>query len=190
MELKDWIASIAVSIVALATVIGIIWKFASWKMGVDKDIGSLGKGTDEDRSTIKSFMKEIRNDIKDISKRLPPPPAVAGQSPIRLTDHGEELATDLQAKAWAKELAPSIVDEVRGKRPFEIDEFCNTYVTTRLPGELGSQGCRMRLQVRHSARECPAGFGGSLERRVVQPSRNRGCILADPFKSLPVYSRI
>ena len=133
--MKDWIASIAVSIVALATVIGIIWKFASWKMGVDKDIGSLGKGTDEDRSTIKSFMKEIRNDIKDIFKRLPPPPAVTGQSPIRLTDHGEELAADLQAKAWAKELAPSIVDEVRGKRPFEIDEFCNTYVTTRLPGE-------------------------------------------------------
>ena len=76
-------------------------------------------------------MTEIRDDIKKILVRLPPA-AITSASPSRLTDFGKELAENIQAYAWAKGLAPTIADSVTGKAAFEIDEFCQTYISTEL----------------------------------------------------------
>ena len=76
-------------------------------------------------------MEEIRKDIKEIFLRLPPVP-VAGSSPIKLTDFGEQIAAKIKASEWAQGLAPTIVHEVAGKRPFEIDEFSEEFVTNKL----------------------------------------------------------
>ena len=57
---------------------------------------------------------------------------VAGSSPLRLTEFGERIAADFGAKAWAAGVAPQLRAQVKDFEPFEIDEFCNQYVQTKL----------------------------------------------------------
>ena len=92
-------------------------------LGIGKWIGAVNT----DRESFKEFMNEIRADIKKIFQRLPPSP-VTGNSPLRLTDFGKEIADKFGAFEWARELAPELVDGVRGKEPFEVDEFSRKYV--------------------------------------------------------------
>ena len=53
-------------------------------------------------------------------------------SPLGLSDFGRQIADRLDVEVWAAGLAPAIAAEVKGKRPFEVDEFCQTYVQHRL----------------------------------------------------------
>lgn len=116
MEWYHWIGALgAVAIISVAVGTA-LFKFARWTGSVDKD-----------RENFKSFMKEVRDDIKDILSRLPPPP-VTSDSPLRLTKFGIEIAEYIEAQPWAERLAPSLILEVDGKEPFEIDRFCIDYV--------------------------------------------------------------
>ena len=85
-----------------------------------------------DRKSFKEFMKDVRDDIKTILKRLPAEPILGGNSPVQLTDFGKRLADQMGAQRWAEELAASLLDSVRGKKPSEVDEFCTTYVSSKL----------------------------------------------------------
>ena len=87
-----------------------------------------------DRSLFKSFMEEIREDIKeirknilDIFKRLPPAPVIT-QSPMHLSDFGKEIAKQINAEEWAGQLAPALKKRAEGKQPYEIQELCSNYV--------------------------------------------------------------
>ena len=126
---NPWV--ILTSLIAMG---GILWRIASWKASIDQNIATMKENADEDRSVIRSFMEEIRDDIKEIFKSLGPA-TVEGGSPLRLTDFGKEIATHIGARTWASELAPQFVDEVRDKKPFEVDRFCEEYVTRRLTEE-------------------------------------------------------
>lgn len=79
------------------------------------------------QDTFKEFMREIRDDIKKIFSRLPPAP-VSASSPLRLTDFGKQIEEHLNARDWARSLAPTLSNEVAGKQPFEIDAFSKAYV--------------------------------------------------------------
>ena len=122
--MEDWVdilkivASLAVII---ALVGGIVWRVSAWKTGVDKDRETFKGDAEKDRSAIKGFMEEIRKDIKDIFLRLPDP-LVSAQSPIGLTDLGQEISDELKAGDWAEEKAGEIVDQFQGKKPYEIQE--------------------------------------------------------------------
>ena len=110
--MEEWLNTPLIIVAALAVVgfIGGIGTFI-WKAS-----RSGVAGVDNDRSGLRPFMEEIRKDIKEISLRLPRVP-VAGNSPIKLTDFGEQIAAKIKASEWAQELAPAIVHEVAGKRP-------------------------------------------------------------------------
>ena len=95
-----------------------MYKFARWQGTVDTNL-----------TTIKEFMAEIREDIKKIFHRLPPS-AVASGSPMRLTDFGENIAGEFGAFEWAGKLAPRLMDQARGKEPFEVYEFSKKYVSS------------------------------------------------------------
>ena len=99
---------------------GVFWAAASWYGSVNSD-----------RSSFKEFMNEVRDDIKKILQRLPAP-TVASSSPMTLTDFGKEIAEELGAKTWAEGLAPNVLEEIKGKRPFEVDEFAEDYVQKEL----------------------------------------------------------
>ena len=99
--------------------------------GVLISIGIWIGRVNSDRAAVVTFMKEIRDDIKKIFLRLPAL-AVSGNSPLHLTEFGKKIAESFRADYWAKELAPRLLSSVEGKEPFEIDDFCNSYVNDQL----------------------------------------------------------
>ena len=120
--MENWLSTPLIVVASLAAV-SFIFGIGYWVGGVNNDSSSFNKFMDE----TKGFIAEIRADIKRIFERLPPP-VVAGSSPLRLTDFGQEIADNFGAVEWARGLAPKLVDEVRGKEPFEIDARCGEYV--------------------------------------------------------------
>ncbi len=150
--MAEWINT-PVIIIAVLTLLGILWKAASWQGSVNADLTEWKASTDRDRaewkqqaerdraewkeqaerdrSLTQEFMREIRDDIENIFSRLGPAPVV-GKSPLQLTDFGETIAAHVAAYEWAKRLVPTLIDRVEGKQPFQIDEFCDSYVSNEL----------------------------------------------------------
>ncbi len=83
------------------------------------------------REEVRQDIREVRQDLKTAFLRLGMEP-VSGSSPLRLTEFGERIAADFGAKAWAAGVAPQLRAQVKDFEPFEIDEFCNQYVQTKL----------------------------------------------------------
>ena len=127
--MSEWFDTpqVIVASVALLSLVGgfiyLLWRVARWTGSVDNKLSSLTEN-----------VREIRADIKRLFSALPPLP-VAGSSPLRLTEFGEEIAASMNAKEWASGLKPELLPEVEGKEPFEVDEFCRDYVQKRLPDE-------------------------------------------------------
>ena len=71
-----WIAFLSL----LPMAAGALFAFGQWKGRVDSD-----------RALFKGLMAEIRNDIKEILRRLPSP-TVAANSPLRLVDLGKSIS--------------------------------------------------------------------------------------------------
>ena len=67
-------------------------------------------------------MREIRDDIKEIFRRLAPP-TLECQSPLRLTDYGRKLSKKLEAEDWAQNVAPDLMDDVSDMKAFQVHEF-------------------------------------------------------------------
>jgi len=99
-----------ISLAGILIAIGMIFKLGAWKGSVDKNL-----------STVNEFITEIRNDVKDILKRLGPAP-ISSASPVRLTDLGVRISNDINAKNWAEHTAHQMVEQTKGLDPFEIQE--------------------------------------------------------------------
>lgn len=121
--MADWFSTPLIVTAFLAVLITAV-KVVRWTATVDLKL-----------EQFTGFAREVRDDIKLIFLRLPPVP-VAGASPLQLTDFGEKMADFMKAKTWASELRPSLLAEVAGKRPFEVDEFSRRYVQTRLQDDM------------------------------------------------------
>ena len=117
--MADWFGAPLIVTAFLAVLITAV-KVVRWTATVDLKLEQFTR-----------FAKEVRDDIKLIFLRLPPAP-VAGASPLQLTDFGEKMADFMKAKPWASAIGPSLLAEVAGKRPFEVDDFSRGYVETRL----------------------------------------------------------
>lgn len=76
---------------------------------------------------IQEDLKKIQDDIKRIFHALPPNPVTSG-SPLRLTELGARISSDLNAAEWAKRTAQRLADQVEGKEPYEVQEFCYAYM--------------------------------------------------------------
>ena len=108
-------------ILVALTVLGLAVKGLFWL----RDVHNMKEGW-------QTFAKEIRDDIKKILERIPPPKTLESASPLRLSEIGEKISKSMNAAAWATRVAPSLASDVAGKQPFEIDQFSDEYVETRL----------------------------------------------------------
>ena len=87
-----------------------------------------------DRERFKDFMKEVREDISGIRKDISgiflklKSDTITPSSPIKLTQLGQSISAELESRTWARETAPTLVDDVTGKHPYEIQNFCFEYV--------------------------------------------------------------
>ena len=156
--MEEWLDSPLI-IIAAITILGFlgsigvfIWKTSRWVGGVENGLGRVERGVGaantaaaEDRSSLRSFMDEIRNDIKKIFLSLPPP-VVKSSSPVTLTELGEKIATSFGAADWAKELAPTIANRIVGMAAFEIDEFCQEYVHVKVDDTHKTQVTRVAYE--------------------------------------------
>lgn len=116
---------VPVSVVGGLTLITFIFKLGGWYSGVNSD-----------REGFRAFMEEVREDIKEILRRLPSTPApITSSSPLRLTDFGETLAECMNATAWATREAPN-VGRTGDEEPFQLDSLAEIYVRDKLDGEM------------------------------------------------------
>ena len=120
MTLVNWISVIAAFLLVLI--------FAVFRIG--KWCGEVNS----DRKIFKEFMEEIRRDIKDILNRLSPPPTTT-ESPIRLSELGEQISKNVGAKAWAAEVAQELVDQTKGMNPFEVQTLSFEHAKSFEPGD-------------------------------------------------------
>ena len=133
MEQLGNISAIVLGVLAFGAFLYAIFK---WKVGTDKDIAYLRESANADRATFNTIATEIREDIKKLLLRSNPRPPIVSQSPYPLTEFGEEIAKEVEAFTWANQLAHVLLPEIRGMEPFEIDEFCKSYVPERITDEL------------------------------------------------------
>ena len=103
-----------------------LWKVFWWAAKVDTG-----------ERDFRAFTTEVRNDIKLILLRVNP--VIEGKSPMRLNYLGQTIASGLHAQEWAARLAPKLLSEIEGLRPFEINRFCYEYVRKKLGDEWTEQ---------------------------------------------------
>lgn len=135
--MADWLSTPLIVTTSLAVILAAV-KFIRWTATVDSKLEQFSEFAKEVRQDIRELrqdVKELRQDISQIFLRLPPPP-VAGDSPLQLTDFGERMADFMKVKSWASDLAPSLRADVAGKRPFEVDDFSRSFVQGRLQDDL------------------------------------------------------
>lgn len=84
-------------------------------------------GINDLKDTVGTAISEIRDDIKKIFERLPPP-TISQTSPLKLTDLGRDISGEVNASQWADTNSKRLMERLRGKKPFEIQEFCFKYV--------------------------------------------------------------
>lgn len=100
----------------LVALVGAVFALGQWKGRVDAD-----------QASFKELMKEVRDDIKEILRRLPSH-TLAGDSPLQLTECGKAISERLGAAALAQEIAPRLQPQLKEKPPYEIQEKCFDYV--------------------------------------------------------------
>lgn len=105
-----------VIVIASLSFVGLVFAAGQW-------VGRVNAHT----STVSVLMNEIRQDIKKILGRLPPV-VISRGSPLRLTGLGQSISNTLSGKCWARRTAPALVDRVRNKQPYEIQDICFSFM--------------------------------------------------------------
>ena len=131
---------IAVLIAGTLLVGVVIWKVSAWKTTVDNERSTVPKSIKRLEDALSSFMVEIRQDIKNIFLRLPPPTTQA-DSPIKLSELGDRVAGEIQVDNWVDEY----VAEVRARigdnpTPYSIQDTCFQYAENELMKKLAENG--------------------------------------------------
>ena len=132
-------------ILVVLTLLGLVVKGLFWL----RDVQTMKTGWAQfTTKTFPDFAQEIRNDIKEIFRRLPLAPAgVKEGSPLTLTDFGQKMSENMDARAWAEELAPTLQAELVGKRAFEVDAFSRRYVYEQMREDARVAKCMYEMAV-------------------------------------------
>lgn len=123
--MSEWLNN-PVVVLATIAVAGALLTAGQWIGRVNADIESFKGFVDEIRRDI----KEIRASVNGLFKRLPPAP-ITSNSPLALTELGDEISEELSGKEWAKRTAEQFLRDVRGKEPYEIQDICFDYVKSQ-----------------------------------------------------------
>ena len=106
----------------------------------DKDLKDLGDRTERVEARLGERITRVetrltdalREFMREVKTALVRTPSVVDQSesPITLTPLGEAISKQLGASDWADRTAATVTGDIRGKEPYEIQEFCFRYVVT------------------------------------------------------------
>ena len=121
------------------TVLGLAVKGLFWLRDVHIAKEGWSKFTTETFPAFADEIREIRGRIDQLFERIPQPKTLSTASPVSLNELGRRVAESLDTQTWAARVAPTLTNEIAGKRPFEIDQFCEEYVGTRIDDQLGER---------------------------------------------------
>jgi len=116
--MPEWVTPTAAAAIAIAFVTA-LWKGARWTGKIDAEIGGL-----------KDLVKEIRDKL-DRAFQAIPSNTVVGSSPVRLTDLGERIAEETDARAWAVSHAETLLPKCEELKEYQIYNLCTEYVMSR-----------------------------------------------------------
>ena len=115
----------------LLTVTGSLVGIAVFTLVVNnraEDRGVWKGEVNRDREAFHNFMDEIREKLEQIFERLPPRRLLDSESPLKLTEFGQEVSNQVKGKAWASEQAQKISDDLSDAGEYEIQERCLSHV--------------------------------------------------------------
>ncbi|MCY4446038.1 MAG: hypothetical protein OXC02_06235 [Rhodobacteraceae bacterium] len=123
------ISSLCIVVLAIFSISNSLWKIPSWAKGVEKDIEYLTKSIDE-------FKNETNKKFDRIFDQLTAKPIFESKSPFTLNELGEKISKELDAEQIAGTIIGELVDGMRGKTPYEIQELSMNFVQTQyVPNE-------------------------------------------------------
>ncbi len=142
----SWLIENALSILAVLGVLGFlggvgtfIYKVGIWKGSVDHDRTNFKTFMDEMRENI----NELQDDIKDIFKNVSPnQPLTKRNSPIILSQHGENLSVSIDARTIAEMYKNEVLSRIpdhEKRNPFIIEDTCMKFVQHELMPKLKEQ---------------------------------------------------
>ena len=114
---------------AITAVVAVVAILLTYRKSI-KETGQQEGSINSKITALERAISEIRDDIRTIFSLLAKRGSATTEnsSPIRLTEMGEEIAAELNSREWVKEIAPTILEDVTGKHPYEIQEFCFQYM--------------------------------------------------------------
>ena len=118
--MPEWINTSAI-VIAVIAIIAAAVNFGRWQGTVNTTLKNFGES-----------LSEIKIRLNEIFNRLPVPGTAHHTSPLSLNKLGQEVAKEMGVERWASEMAPSLLTEVQGMEPFQIDEFSLNYTQSRL----------------------------------------------------------
>ena len=95
-----------------------------------------GESTRGDIKEIRGQLKEVGENVSRILEFIFGKRTIVSSSPMRLTDFGKMVADRLKAEQWAATLAPTLLDKVAGKKPFELDAYADSYSKRHLSDDM------------------------------------------------------
>ncbi len=110
-------------IVVALSVAGAPFAFGRWVGAVNGDRISFNQFM----GRIGNDIRELRQDIKDLLRRQDSP-TIERNSPLRLSETGQRVSADLDLPGMARKIAVSVKPEIKGKLPYDIQEFCFNYI--------------------------------------------------------------
>ncbi len=138
MEFSQWwwlAAAVTVGIGLLSST----FLIGKWVGKINQRVDSVTENLKSTSTALISFTEEVREDMRHIRvdinrifERLSP--TSNSHSPRQLTDLGEKVSEDLQAKQWAQRTAATVQNQVAGKPAYDVQEFCFDYVRQFNPG--------------------------------------------------------
>lgn len=92
-------------------------------------VGRWVERVDRDRRSWRKLAEDIQKKLDKIFKRLKSR-TVTSDSPLQLTELGRQLADRLEVQKWAEvAVAADELDKwVKGKEPYDIQDYCFEYV--------------------------------------------------------------
>ena len=134
----------AALVVVLFMILAIVFKFGNWYGEANSDrkvfkeftqkVDKRMQKVDERMEKFDKRMEKFDKRIDDILNRLSPPPTTT-ESPIRLSELGEQISKNVGAKAWAAEVAQELVDQTKGMNPFEVQTLSFEHAKSFEPGD-------------------------------------------------------
>lgn len=101
------------------------------------------RGLHEDRKNFKNFIGKFEGNISDIQNKinkifikLGGEPVAEAKSPLRLTDFGEKIATEIEVHSWADSFKEELLERIEKPDPYEVQMTCFEYAQNSVMDDL------------------------------------------------------